>query len=722
MHRGLLAVILSFTLVVALGPTAAQAADQPPSPNPTSGALLPTFPFCSWWVETSTQNSNILYPDTSAAYWTMPFTIDDTSVLTLRGYFPDTRYFSLQVYDETGQPDTSVGTTGITDYQLVPDEGSVNPWSSTNPYPSDPQTYTLTISSADAKPVDATNWLSMPAASTGRIGWLMLRVYLPNDPPYPVSVLGDATSTQTPPFDLVAKLLPTVTLGTDSQRRSTTLPQCSSTQGAELMSTTPEGSQLSSLLEGDGATGFFEGRAARLDRDVVDGARDCTTDPDGCEQESVDFVRPTNTQTPYPNADSAYVAASYTLEDQEALVVMVRLPTTPWNIGDGFVPTLWPQDSLQMRYVSFCNYLQEPPYPAVEVTEGDQTIWGCSTDVEIHNADSDDVIVAVVTAPDEKPAASDALGNFVWLPTNTGQETDPYVFAIRNMLPNASFAESATNITQTDDAAAAAEVMQSYYPVGVVCDISALEELGPTECGSAHHRTRICSASNRDEDLTRAERKRRLEACIAELRRTEGDVDGIRHRAACLLKQASDCTGMALERANFAKAVLTAAKLAHADLTDADMRSSELSNAIMHNAVARGVNMSKVNASALQAHNAVLSEANFAQAVLTNASLVKSDLSGSSLSGAKASGADLRGSNLRGADLSGADLRGADLSGADLTGAKLDGADLTGARVHDATVDSSALSNAKTTDVDTSTVRQPASSDSSAAPAPVRPR
>ena len=712
MHRRVLATALSFVLAIALAPGGVQAVEQAPSPNPTSGDLAPQFPFCSWWVETSTQNSNILYPDTSAAYWTMPFAISDDAQLTLRGYFPDTRYFSIQVYDESGQPDTTVGATGITDYQLVPDAGSIKPWQTQDPYPADPQTYTLAISSANAKPADATNWLSMPSASTGKIGWLMLRVYLPNTPPYPTSVLGDVTSTQTPPFDLVAKLLPTVTVGTADRLRSVSLPQCSSTQGAELTSSTSQGAQLTSLLSDSDASEVFEARAGTMDR-TDRGAladRDCATDADGCDQETVDFVRPTNKQTPYPNADSAYVAASYTIDEGEALVVMTRLPTTPWNIDDGFVPTQWPVDSLQMRYVSFCNYLQEPPYPAVEVTEGDQTIWGCSTDVDIHTQDPDDIIVTVVTAPDAKPAATEALGNFIWLPTNSGQETDPYVFAIRNMLPNANFAESATNIGTTDDATAAAEVMRSYYPIGVICDIEALEELGPTECGSAHHRTRICSALPKDNDLTKAQRAKRLKDCIAELRKDEGEVDGIRHVAACMLKLASDCTGMALVRADFREAVLTKAKLSHADLTNADLRDSELASAIMHNAVARGANMSRVNASAMQAHNAVLAEANFAEAILTNASLVRADLSGSSLRDSNASGADLRGANLRGADLTGADLRGSNLDGADLTGAKLDGANLSGASVHDATVDPASLASATTTNVDTSTTRTPSAS------------
>lgn len=700
-----LAAIAVTTLVAGLLGSPASA-DTSPSPNPFSGNLASQFPYCSWWVETSTQNSNILYPDTSAAYWTMPFTIDDTSVLTLRGYFPDTRYFSLQVYDQSGQLDPSMTRTGYTDYELTPDEGSVNPWSSEDPYPAAPQTYSLTISSEAAKPDGVTNWLSMPSPSTGSVGWLMLRVYLPNDPPYPTSLLGDATSTQSPPFDLVAKLLPTVAVSSPSA--DSTLPQCSSTQGAELMATDPAGAELNSLLSKDSAEGIFEARAAAASKrgDV----RDCADDADGCSSsERIDFVRPTNKQTPYPNGDSAYIAASYTLEKNEALVVMARIPTTPWNISGGSGPTLWPQDSLEMRYVSFCNYRQQPPYPAVEVTMDGEQVWGCATDTEIHADDSDEVIVAIVTSPANQPATSDVLPSFVWLPTDPRYPNAPYVFAIRNMLPNPSFAESATNITTTGDAAAAAEVLRSYYPVAVICDVEALERLGPTECASAHQRTRICAASDTDKNLSTKEKAARLAACIKEIRAEEGEVDGIRHLAGCMLKQRTDCTGMALARAALREATLNRAHLEHADLSNADLRDSALANAVLHNAVARGADMSRVQASALQAHNANLQEVDFSQAVLERASMVESDLSGARLTGARAQGIDLRGVNLSNADLSGTDLRNADLSGADLTGARLDGADLSGATVHDAVVDVAQLASATTTNVDTSTTRPTAS-------------
>lgn len=474
-RRGLRPILFVAVLVVIVTGSSVPApatSDDSPSPTPFSADLREQFPYCSWWVETSTQNSNVLYPDTAAAYWTMPFRISDDSVLTLRGYFPDTRYFSIQVYDETGQPDDSVGATGITDYQLMADPGSTNPWKSGGSYPTEPQTYTLTLSTPAAKPSGITNWLSMPPSSSGEIGWLMLRVYLPDNPPFPASLLGGATSELEPPFDLVARVLPTVTLNGDEPL---TFPQCSPGQRSDLMINKPEGSALSTLHAGVDKELIFSGM--------------------------VDFVRPTNTQTPFPNADSAYVAAKYGLEDRQALVVTVTLPTSPWDSGDGFGPTLWPDESLQMRYLSFCNYLHEPPFPAVEETSGGQTIWGCASDVEIHEADSADPIVAVVTAPDQRPSATDALSSFVWLPTNSGQETAEYVFAIRNMLPNSGFAESATNVTTTDSAAAAAEVMRSYYPQAVVCDISALEERGPTNCRSTSRSSDSSSSGSSGNDF-----------------------------------------------------------------------------------------------------------------------------------------------------------------------------------------------------------------------------
>ena len=48
------------------------------------------FPYCSWWVETSTESTNVAEPDTNAAYWTTPFAVGDSPV-TINGNFVDAR-------------------------------------------------------------------------------------------------------------------------------------------------------------------------------------------------------------------------------------------------------------------------------------------------------------------------------------------------------------------------------------------------------------------------------------------------------------------------------------------------------------------------------------------------------------------------------------------------------------------------------------------------------
>ncbi len=107
--RLLLSGISAATLLLGLisaPPVLAQEKSQQTT-DPLFWGLSTTFPFCSWWIETSTQDSNILYPDTNAAYWTVPFQLNSDDVITLRGYFIDARYFSLQVYNSQGQLDSS---------------------------------------------------------------------------------------------------------------------------------------------------------------------------------------------------------------------------------------------------------------------------------------------------------------------------------------------------------------------------------------------------------------------------------------------------------------------------------------------------------------------------------------------------------------------------------------------------------------------------------------
>jgi hypothetical protein len=53
-------------------------------------------------MEVTASTLNVLLPDSNAAYWVLPFTVQNGLRITVSGKFPDSRYFSLDVYDAKG--------------------------------------------------------------------------------------------------------------------------------------------------------------------------------------------------------------------------------------------------------------------------------------------------------------------------------------------------------------------------------------------------------------------------------------------------------------------------------------------------------------------------------------------------------------------------------------------------------------------------------------------
>jgi hypothetical protein len=91
----------------------------------------PVVPSCGWnmIVDASNFFSNIAYPDTAAVYWVTNFQLDAALTITVKGAFPDSRYMSFNVYDGSHSSFTKDGVlSGLADYQIVADPGSVNPW------------------------------------------------------------------------------------------------------------------------------------------------------------------------------------------------------------------------------------------------------------------------------------------------------------------------------------------------------------------------------------------------------------------------------------------------------------------------------------------------------------------------------------------------------------------------------------------------------------------
>ena len=82
---------------------------------------------CAWPIEFSPEGiANFVLPEIFARYCVIPF---DTQyeTMTIKGTYPNVRYFSFVVYD-TGRMTPSAIAGDLYDAQIIPDPGSVNPF------------------------------------------------------------------------------------------------------------------------------------------------------------------------------------------------------------------------------------------------------------------------------------------------------------------------------------------------------------------------------------------------------------------------------------------------------------------------------------------------------------------------------------------------------------------------------------------------------------------
>ena len=682
------------------------------APGPSGAAstditVANPFPYCSWWVETSTQSTNVAEPDTNAAYWTTPFAVGDSPV-SLNGVYIDARYFSVQVYRADGQPVEVLDSTGnpttafstLADYSIVPDGDGSNPYE-TGLYAADAVTFSIDIVPYEqGQPVGATSLNTLPMPTSGSVGFVMIRTYVPNAEPLPSNVLGsDVQPAASVPqaFDLLATGLPTISVG--SATATTQLPQCSSDDGARLTWSPPSGlaSEAAPVLL-EAITGpRYKNKQEQMDstvyQDIASGAGS-----------QLSFVRTKSATTPFPNGSSAYVAAPYELRPGQAVVAFANLPTTPWNATDtgtgtatgaaaqwpvGAVPVDWqdgaPSD-YQLRYVSACNYVLAPPFPVTSVE------FGCATDTQLHQVPANVRVaegaigaprMVVITYPGDKFEPTAVTGAFTWLPARRTNADSIQAIALRNMLPSTNFVNSATLVDYTTEqlttaslmAQETADVMGAFYPEGYICELATLRTLGPIECAKyASQRTACLSAlADRNGQRGAVVQERAVRACLAALKQDVSSRE-FAHIRGCLIGNDTSCAHHDLSRADLTDALfsgadlrrsrMAAANLQGAVLERALLRHAHLPNATLESATAQLSDLTAANLASVQARNA-----NFRQASLEVANLRGADLRGANLSGANLQGADLRGADLRRANLNSADLRGADLTGARLAGA-----------------------------------------------------
>jgi hypothetical protein len=384
---------------------------------------------CAWPREIDAVSDNILIVDTGAAYWLEPFPIGPGLQIVLNGTYPDARYASLAVYTQpTSSPFTVNGvSSSLTDYQIAPDTGSVNPWQQQAPAGGH---YTVTLRE-DVAPGQVNTLPIAPAGTTSGQGLLVYRVYLPAG--------GD--------FSKVVP--PTVTL--EQGGRSEKLPPC----------TTPSAPST-----------------AAQSSSAPTAAPTATPAPSPTAQPAQLQFFKSNIQSLGPNEDTPYVLA-YLTPPGPGDVVVIRGKAPTHASGDH--PSPWPAASEDVRYWSLCNALLTGVIPTVmNLTPSGGIDTGCRADDQVKLDAAGDY--AFVLGTEAQRSTIEGIADATFLPFSAAQPTTTHFLAFRYMLVNPTFANSPGRVAQDNDPAATAAVMGPYYPQATVCPLSALVAAGVSGC------------------------------------------------------------------------------------------------------------------------------------------------------------------------------------------------------------------------------------------------
>jgi hypothetical protein len=393
---------------------------------------------CAWPLQISPEGSgNVQGPDGAARYWIMPFDTTQYQTMTIKGTYPNIRYFSFAAYETiTNSSGTSFNLAEdrtLYDAEIVPDSG-VNPFvppGGTN------GTYTAVISTT---PSSSGNTI---AVSSNDLVWVVLRMYVADADP---SLGGQSLMGGVP--------LPSITL-TDQNGASQQLETCS---------------PINKWRDASAFAQFLFPPA--FDPSVNEGTP---------ASNRLWFASPQNPPSIlWPNPDNKYMMMWPGNKYQSGRIIVIH------GKAPGFANTfngspIWKPSrgfrTVDVRYWALCEQDFAPPLSLI----------GCATDL---NTVLKDKYYTIVISDDlVRPKWLRSRPNVNWLPY--GDEQYPKFVVLRNMLPAADFPYAVQNVWATpnctfdlnfenlpdrsviDDKGPCAQgVMGDYYPVAVWCDKS----------------------------------------------------------------------------------------------------------------------------------------------------------------------------------------------------------------------------------------------------------
>lgn len=381
---------------------------------------------CGWIWDVSKDTLNIAGPDTGSVYFAQPYLMSPGDEITIHGYYPNARYFSLITYGADGLP---INDASLRDKAIVPDPGSLNPFATPNvPNPLD-QRYTVRIVPTLPSPTPPNTLAGLTPGTTEAVGFLVYRLYVPQ-----------------PDGDIKASVpLPRLTVNGKTLRNCTVAEQR-----------------------------VYNKVLAPLANYLVTKS---APDPDTVTRGADLYRRLGSAAGLFPNPDNQYLAAANDYEAGRVIVVRAKGFTFPNTVAGESV-----LEPTQVRYWSFCSNELANPYPAVQCAadyqiplddDGYYTIAISMPDDRPSNATAENGVTWLAWA---EPPFNDNV-----IPPNTSY--------LRTMLPAPDFNQAVQAVPQPvqgstpeENKAAAQAAMGEYYPVGVLCSKAQFEAGGPSSC------------------------------------------------------------------------------------------------------------------------------------------------------------------------------------------------------------------------------------------------
>jgi hypothetical protein len=425
MYKQLLLFPIAFSMLLIV------ACDNSSNARVVDGVVIAPASDC-FWVEYDKEIYNYGVNDTGATPWLALYSIpEDGARITFESAFPYARYMSLTTYKLGVGPADS-----LADRDIIPDNGSTNPFVEGNPRNDPSRRYAVSLAPG-SRPIESKstseNILYGGLSEAGTLGMMIYRVYVPNS--------GKDTSGGVG--------LPRVTLhmadGSTVQGEDACEILTNPFEPPHPLKPADEYAELRGAHDPSRNPPVFRAQYNSTFMIECDFYGDCSGNP-----EKVTGV--------FANPGSDYMHSFVNRQYGEALVLRGKIPATPKTF-EGTDSVFMEQ---QLRYWSICPY----EYYSTATTE-------CLFDEEVI-VNADGFYTIVYSREEDRPnnATSDCGVGFIpWSEEGDGfgivdgreSNRDDGYLLVRNMLPASDFHQAVHNTSVPGDEA---EVMGEFYPKG----------------------------------------------------------------------------------------------------------------------------------------------------------------------------------------------------------------------------------------------------------------